>query len=471
MKKRSRKGKADQARRAAQARAQPVMRDAPGSGQGGVTRELGASSLQPGIGVSERELGPVLEGAGGLNLARAKTHWFFGEWGALAQLDLDALGSHPDRDRFALLVASAHQQLGNHGEARELTRLALEWGCPQRLVAQVLIAGVHNSLGRASALREDGARTERHFRAAVAVTDSTDVGLATHARSVRELARLGLLPEAVSFLGREIQAVGQRESRPREQRARLDVLESQVDLLRGSLLLAQERLQPLGLPDVPAVAAASSPDPAGLRQRAVSQLGQELWVLERTGFKRGGFFVEFGATDGVTLSNTWLLEREFGWSGICAEPNPRFLPLLRSHRRCTVSDACIGARTGELVEFVLADEYSGMTRHARLDGHAAKRAAYLELPGSTISLRTISLDDFLRQMGAPRHIDYLSIDTEGSELEILAAFPFSEWDIDLITVEHNFTPQREQIRELLESRGYAYVEAQWDDWFYRRDAE
>ena len=80
-------------------------------------------------------------------------------------------------------------------------------------------------------------------------------------------------------------------------------------------------------------------------------------------------------------------------------------------------------------------------------------------------LTTNSLEDFLEKHDAPRQIDYLSIDTEGSEYEILAAFPFEDWDIRLITVEHNFTPMREDIRTLLERHGYVRQEVEWDDWY------
>lgn len=425
---------------------------------------------RPALDLADQELAPVLEGHDGTSLARAKTQWFFGEWGALAAIDARSLQEHPNRDRFALLIASAHQQLGNHEKARSLARQALEWGCPPRAVAQVLIAGVHNTLGKVAALKEDEPRMAHHFSAAVAVADGGESALASHTRSVREMARLGLLPQAATLLDKELQAARSPAERPQRQEAHIKVLETEMELLRFELSLAQQRRQ---LYRGPVGEAPPRPDPGNpewlkwLKTRAVSQLGQDLWVLERTGYKRGGFFVEFGATDGVMLSNTWLLEKEFGWEGACAEPNPKFFKELQRNRDCTVSNACIGARTGEKVEFVFAAEYGGMRKHAKLDNNAERRSGYLAEEENHVLLETISLDDFLVAMNAPRRIDYLSIDTEGSELEILSAFPWDEWRIDLITVEHNFTPEREKLRALLESRGYSRIEAEWDDWYYR----
>ncbi len=205
---------------------------------------------------------------------------------------------------------------------------------------------------------------------------------------------------------------------------------------------------------------------AEIRSHAVSQLGQDLWVLERTSYKRGGFFVEFGATNGILLSNSHLLEKEFGWNGICAEPNPDFFAQLRENRLCTVSPACIGPVTGEEVEFVFADVFGGMVRDIDKDEHQAARESYRSTAG-TVRLTTVSLHDFLLQHKAPRTIDYLSVDTEGSEFAILETFPFGEWDIRHITVEHNKTPQRQLIRDLLASHGYECLEAKWDDWYYK----
>jgi hypothetical protein len=67
---------------------------------------------------------------------------------------------------------------------------------------------------------------------------------------------------------------------------------------------------------------------------------------------------------------------------------------------------------------------------------------------------TISLIDPLSEYGAPHEIDYLSIDTEGSEYEILEAFDFEKFHIKIITCEHNYTTNRENIYSLLAKNGY-----------------
>jgi FkbM family methyltransferase len=332
-------------------------------------------------------------------------------------------------------------------------------------VAETLLSGAHNTLGRAAALRGQNAEAKDHFRLAVgmATTDAGERELLVHARSIREMAALGLLPQAASLVEREIGEISKLAERPSHTRAKIGVLKSETRLLKHELALAQQRGQLQKNRDQDAGQGRSIEQ---LKAKSVSQLGQDLWVLEQTGYKRGGFFVEFGATDGVLLSNTWLLEKEFGWRGICVEPNPALFEQLRLNRSCAVSDACIAGETGKEVDFVFADAFGSMAEYAASDHHAATRQAYAET-GAVGKLKTTSLHDLLCQLSAPREIDYISIDTEGSELEILAAFPFDKWDVQLFTVEHNFTPHRGKLRELLSHHGYRCVEREWDDWYVK----
>lgn len=401
-------------------------------------------------------------------LERARTQWQFGDWSSLCQLDCDHLRHHPDRAKLALLVAAGHLQTENPGFARQYFRLADDWGCSGDLVAQILVAGVHNSLGRAYMADRQDQRALEHFEDAIRIAmPKADGKLFGEARAVREAARMGLLPQAAKLMDAQLAAIKQKSLKDG---ARVTILETEIELLHHELSLAQQRQQ---LP-VRSAAVSIIPEDGSvewherLKESSVSQLGQDLWVLEKSFYRRGGFFVEIGATDGVLLSNTFLLEKEFGWQGICAEPNPKFYAQLQKNRRCRVSDQFVGRETGKDVEFILAGAYGGSSEFANGDLHKEKRDAYAAV-GQVTCFTSISLDDFLRQHQAPHDIDYISIDTEGSEYDILRAFPFERWNTRLFTIEHNFGEQREKIRQLLEVNGYRRTDKQWDDWYEKID--
>ena len=400
----------------------------------------------------------------------ARLQWHMGDWISLVKIDRATLQHHPDRAKLALLVAAAHQQTNQQQTAAHFVRLALDWGCSKKLIAQLLIAGVHNTLGRASLLSKNDFWTQQHFTAAVQSDESSiDIDLLAHTRTVREAAQIGLLPQAAQLLQLKLDEVLSQTVISERTQAHIAVLQTEVELLHHELSLAQQRQQLK-----PSQASLELPQPGEmltaiqlelLKNKAVSQLGQDIWVLDKTGYKRNGFFVEFGATDGVLLSNTWLLEKQFGWRGLCAEPNPKFFEQLKKNRNCIVSDACIAEETGRQVDFILADVYGGIAEYADQDNHSEKRAAYQAI-GQSITLSTLSLHDFLIRNNAPREIDYISIDTEGSELAILSSFPFELWRVKLFTVEHNYTIQREGIAQLMAKNGYQCVEKEWDDWFF-----
>ncbi|PCH75566.1 MAG: hypothetical protein COC12_00010 [Rhodobacteraceae bacterium] len=396
-------------------------------------------------------------GSGSELLARSRAAWELGDWDALAALTETPLEDNRDRAKLALLAAVGLAQLGRMDLAQTYAGRAQDWGCPATLIARVLVGGVLNSLGRVASLLDDAPLARQYFEGSVqVVSPGADATILGRARNISEKAGLGLLPEAARLMEKSLDHMQANQAISAPEVA---IFKSQVQLLNHTLALAQKRHQLLPVDS-------ALPETPDLESRATSQLGQDLWVLEQTGHKQGGFFVEFGATDGVLLSNTFLLETGFGWTGICAEPNPQFFRKLRTNRSCITVPDCIMGRTGQTVEFILADEYGGAAEFAHNDNHSTKRAAF-QANGETITLQSISLEDLLKKYGAPQTIDYLSIDTEGSEYEILKAFPFDEWDIRLLTVEHNFTPIREDIRLLLEGHGYTCTEMQWDDWYSR----
>jgi predicted O-methyltransferase YrrM len=126
-------------------------------------------------------------------LERARTQWQFGDWESLARLERDTLQHHPDRSKLALLAAAAHLQLNNTAAGRQFVRLAQDWGCNKKLVSQILIAGVHNSLGRAAALAGEQTRALAHFDSAISTgIPGGDAKLLAHARVNHQLEQVGL---------------------------------------------------------------------------------------------------------------------------------------------------------------------------------------------------------------------------------------------------------------------------------------
>lgn len=197
--------------------------------------------------------------------------------------------------------------------------------------------------------------------------------------------------------------------------------------------------------------------PAGLMsclQESQSQLGQDVLAFLCTGGKRGGFFVEAGACDGIQDSNSWVLEKGFGWTGILCEPAEVWRDALKRNRACHVDFRALWSRSGVALSFTepASPSYATISEYASGDFHAGLREHADEY-----SVTSVSLNDLLEQYGAPRFVDFLSLDTEGSEFEILSAVDFSSHEFGVICCEHNFSGTLEPIVSLLESHGYRYL--------------
>jgi FkbM family methyltransferase len=199
-----------------------------------------------------------------------------------------------------------------------------------------------------------------------------------------------------------------------------------------------------------------------------SQIAQDIFVLsEMASRELPPFFVEFGATDGLELNNTYLLEKRLGWSGILAEPARIWQERLSLNRGCQIDHRCVAEQGNREVEFLEVGngETSSMSDFAYNDRWAQVRQGNRQAYG----VPTVTLEQLLIDHRAPASMGYLSIDTEGSEWSILRGFDFGRYRFAVITVEHNHEPEtRANLFNLLTAHGYQrkYEEISgFDDWY------
>lgn len=205
-------------------------------------------------------------------------------------------------------------------------------------------------------------------------------------------------------------------------------------------------------------------------EKSYGQLYQDMFALWYNRFKKNGYFVDFGATDGITISNTYLLEKDYGWQGIVAEPAKIFHQALFENRSCHISTECVFSQSNSAVLFSEPrnPEWSSIQKY-----DTDERRWFSGGNEKVYEVNTITLLDLLEKYNAPKAIDYLSIDTEGSEFEILECFDFTKYKINFITVEHNdIVENRDKIYNLLSSKGYDRVwthMSSQDDWYVLKD--
>ncbi|KAI2507587.1 methyltransferase [Fragilaria crotonensis] len=176
-----------------------------------------------------------------------------------------------------------------------------------------------------------------------------------------------------------------------------------------------------------------------------SQARQDEVVSRLLRGKRNGFFVDLAANDAAILSNTYSLEKKFGWTGLCIEPNPIYWANL-TYRECQVVAAVVGKERMEEVLFrfdngdhggIVGDGFDNGKRHGRVSD-----------PRYTVTLKEI-----LERFNAPELIDYLSLDVEGAEEFIIKEFPLTKYKVSLMTIER----PKEPLRALLDQNGYKFV--------------
>ena len=196
-------------------------------------------------------------------------------------------------------------------------------------------------------------------------------------------------------------------------------------------------------------------------KNSYSQIGQDLDVINYFKNKKNGYFIEIGATNGIDLSNTYLLEKKYDWNGICIEPQDGFYNQLVQNRNCYTDNSLLFSEKGKEFNFSNAQELGGITDY--IDKHvSAKESEQVKKISETLT-------NVLMKYDAPMNIDYMSLDTEGSELEILKGIDFDKYEFGFMTIEHNnVEPRRTEIKNFVLDKGYKYYkENNFDDYYIR----
>lgn len=158
-----------------------------------------------------------------------------------------------------------------------------------------------------------------------------------------------------------------------------------------------------------------------------AQHAQDLAVLKHYGKDFTGYFIEIGANDGKTLSNTLLLE-EYGWTGFLVEADPATANKIPDTRNAPYANIAVSKEHGTAT----------FLQHGVTGGiHDYIQKPNVKANGRKITVKTTPLHDLLLTQGCPKRIDFLSIDIEGAEYDVLSVFPFEQWDIGYLLVEHN----------------------------------
>jgi FkbM family methyltransferase len=201
----------------------------------------------------------------------------------------------------------------------------------------------------------------------------------------------------------------------------------------------------------------------GKSKKYYSQYQQDK-ILNQTIFRnrRHGVFCDVGAFDGITMSNTYFFEKTLCWNGICVEPLPQLFHQLQKARRCICINAC-AYNERRTVEFQANEGYgiglSGIIQSYH-ESHRERIRKEQELYKGTkriLKLQTLLLQDLFDEFACTT-VDYLTIDTEGSELEVLQGIDFRKVHINVAEVENNYpdSPKTKKLFDLLEDNNFVF---------------
>jgi FkbM family methyltransferase len=192
---------------------------------------------------------------------------------------------------------------------------------------------------------------------------------------------------------------------------------------------------------------------------------QDRWVIEEVFYntKKKRFFLDLGASDGWLGTNTLILEKHFGWDGICIEPDPELYKKLCKERACKCLNICIDEKCRQ-VEYLFNEGRGGIIDDDTDNNLKQRRDLILKYRknNNTAIIPTKTLHEVLEENNAPKIIDYFSFDVEGSETRILRNFPFHSYTFLSMTIERP-TPE---LNSILFNNDYVFVKNHKVDSFY-----
>jgi FkbM family methyltransferase len=179
-----------------------------------------------------------------------------------------------------------------------------------------------------------------------------------------------------------------------------------------------------------------------------SQIGQdEYYIKNIINYKQNGYYVDVGAHDGIKLSNTYYLEKNLNWTGICIEANEDLHQKLCVNRPNSINvNQLIYSQSDLELHFEMAlnkeivEGNDMLSRISNDEINAINHDYFTEqfIQSKTIKQKTKTLTDVLDAANAPNTIDYCSIDIEGAELACLEGIRFDKYKFLFITIEHGY---------------------------------
>lgn len=201
-----------------------------------------------------------------------------------------------------------------------------------------------------------------------------------------------------------------------------------------------------------------------------SQFGQDFFVINFFKFKTNGFFVELGAADGVTQSNTFLLEQQYGWKGLLIEPIKSQFEKLQELRGGIYTSQSIKINSA----IGITEQEEVLMHSAGLESTWSQQLIDKKKIDNVEKVNKRKLESIFDEYDIT-HIDYFSLDVEGAELEVLQSINWEKVHIELISVEilnskelDGIETNYQKIHKLLSENGYEFIIVVGQDFFYKK---